>query len=295
VKTSPAPVNGAGFFNFSKMENKKIHSENERAEIRAWLKSEQDFDEGYELFVRFSHNRALALQLARIRRLSKLVYELEKIADRPFIKESPVMPIKSIIRAGKRHGEHVEVAEMADGAEKKLVIISEKVDYNELPENLKKLYDENTEAYKLMRAVHEKMKQAQKDGERAELRAQLIVFDDRIANNWQELDSWSTDKEAYEARRLAEIQGYGNSNTGGEDLPEITDPNEIAKDLNACRSFISRNLKNVAKLEGEKKEKLLKKLAERVATLQKHKADISGATKANLVELGLLDEDSGNQ
>lgn len=277
------------------MEKKKIHSKNERAQIEAWLKSDQDFDEGYELFIRFSHNRALALQLARVRRLSKLVYELEKIAARPFIKESPVMPIKSIIRAGKRHGEHVDAAELADDAEKKLVVINERMEYKELPEDLKKLYDENTEAYKLMRAVHEKMKQAQKDGERAELRAQLIVFDDRIAANWKELDSWATDKEAWEARKQEGRDEKGNESADGGALPEIADPNEIAKELNACRSYLSRNVKKVAALEGEKQQAMLKKLAQKVATLQKHKAEISETTRANLVELGLLDEDSGDE
>jgi hypothetical protein len=58
-----------------------------KKEIEAWLKSkDKDFDAGFELFVRFSHNRALAMQLARKRLLSKLEYELQKIAQRGWLK-----------------------------------------------------------------------------------------------------------------------------------------------------------------------------------------------------------------
>jgi hypothetical protein len=280
------------------MAKKKIQSEIERKEIKAWLKRKnKDFDEGFELFVRYSHNRALAMQLARLRRLSKLEYELEKIAARPFIKESRVWPIAPVVKAGNRHQEHTEVKDQVTETGKRLVVMDEKINYDELPEDLKKLYDENRESYKIMRAVHEKMKLATKDQERADYRAQLVTFDDKIAANWEKLDEWASDKEAYESKRLAEIQGMENASTGSatEILGDNPDPNSIAKDLNACRSFISRNVKKVAALEGAKKEKLIVKLAERVATLQKHKAEISEATRAELINLGLLDENNGEQ
>ena len=60
-------------------------SEQCKEEIRAWLNSEEkDFDVGYELYARYGHNRALALQMARKRPLTKLIYELEKIIARGF-------------------------------------------------------------------------------------------------------------------------------------------------------------------------------------------------------------------
>jgi len=66
------------------------------------------------------------------------------------------------------------------------------------------------------------------------------------------------------------------------------------KDVNAARSYLSRNLKKIADLEGDKREKLIAKLKERVAVLVAHKAEIKEETRVELVKLGLL-EDNGNK
>ena len=280
------------------MSKKKKQSVQERNEIKAWLKSkDKDFDAGFELFVRYSHNRALALQLARKRRLSKLEYELEKIAAREFIKESRVWPIAPVMKAADRNQEHQETESFVEETGKRLVVTDEIISYEDLPEEMKKLYDENRETYKLMRAVHEKMKQALKDGERAELREELVKMDDKIAANWKVLDEWF-------AKSQEEDTGDDEGNDEGsiesrEDLPAEETPVEpekkpaaidVAKDLNACRSYLSRNLGKLARLEGKKREVLMAKIAERVATLQKHNAEISEATRAELVKLGMLNE-----
>jgi hypothetical protein len=74
----------------------------------------------------------------------------------------------------------------------------------------------------------------------------------------------------------------------------VPDPAQLGKDLNACRSYISRNVKKVATLEGEKREKLMVKLAERVQTLQKHQAEVKEETRKELEKLGLWNENNGN-
>ena len=262
---------------------------NYKKEIEAWLKSKnKDFDAGFELFARFSHNRALAMQLARLRRMSKLEYELQKIANREWLKESRVWPIGKVQKAASRNEEHTKVETQVEKTGKKLVVIDEKINYEDLPEDLKKLYDENREKYKIMRSLHEKMKLATKDQERAELRAELVRLDNLIAGNWEKLDTWAENPEEPE-----EDKGKIPASAG------MTDPMEIGKELNACRSYLSRNVKKVAGLKGEKREKLLAKLAERVEILQKHKAEIKDATRMELAELGLIDgpakEDNGDK
>ena len=260
-----------------------------KEEIEAWLNSEEkDFDAGFELFARFSHNRALALQLARKRRLSKLEYELQKIVSRGFIRESRVWPVNSVTKAADRNKEHTESENQLEETGKKLLVIDEKINYDELPEDMKKRYDENRETYKLMRAVHEKMKLATKDQERAELRAQLVTMDEKIFENWKTLDFWAA------WGRLGNDLEKDTEEPPEPECETIPEPAELAKDLNACRSYLSRNVKKVATLEGKKREELLAKLAERVQTLQKHNADIKESTRKELEKLGLLNEDKGN-
>ncbi len=317
-------------------------SEEHRVEIKSWLDSEErDFDHGYNLFVRFSHNRALALMLVRTKRLSKLVYELQKITDRAFIQHSPVMPLKTITNASKRHQENTEAAKLVESAGKlfehkaddvvsdKLLevesgaddVISDKLDefkeatddilseqiqivrdgkivkLGDLPENLRELWKLNRDEHKLMRAIHEKMKLAKGDNDRAVFRKQLVDFDDRLSKRWAVIDEWFKVPEA-----VTENEDTGENQTKTEEQPgtggDGTETESVEmqdlKDINAARSYLSRNVKKVDKLEGEKKDILLKKLADRVAILQKHKAEISRETTAELVKLGLL-EDKGNE
>nr|WP_321357192.1 hypothetical protein [uncultured Draconibacterium sp.] len=316
-------------------------SEDNREEIKAWLASdEKDFDEGYNLFVRFGHNRALALQLARKRRLSKLVYELQKIAERVFIKHSPVMPIRPIMKADTRHQEHTEAGMVVESAGKKLLegaedviddklsemgsdadeVISDKlaefeeaaddilkekvkivrdgrqVNLGDLPEHLQELWFKNRDEHKLMRAVHEKMKLAKGDNERAELRKQLVEFDDKIAKRWATIDEWidKGDEDPDPDNNQEQTETEEKSGTGGDGpKPESVQMQDL-KDVNAARSYLSRNLKKVADLEGDKRDKLIVKLKERVAVLVAHKAEIKEETRVELVKLGLL-EDNGNE
>lgn len=244
-------------------------------EIKAWLNSEdQDFDLGYDLFVRFAHNRALALFLARKRKLSKLVYELQKIVDRDLIKEAPNMPIKPIkvvvkTAADKQSGVHEPGKRIEDNGRLKVAFDS-KVNYEDLPEDMKKLYDATRDRYKRMRAVHEQMKLAKTDDGREQARSSLVYLDDKIAEGWKILDEWaaSKDKEQVQA--------------------EAKEAAEITKEINAARSYLSRNVKGVEKLKGVKRDQMIDKLKMRLDLLQKHKAEIKEATRKELFKIGLL-------
>ncbi|WP_319228413.1 hypothetical protein [Draconibacterium orientale] len=314
-------------------------SEKHREEINAWLESEErEFDEGYNLFVRFSHNRALAMMLARTRRHSKLVYELQKIADRAFVKDAPVMPLKKVTQTAKRHQENVDAGKIVESAGKKIAdgsavivgdklnemelgaddVISDKlqefeeaadeillekvkivrdgrmVNLGDLPEDLQKLWFKNRDEHKLMRSVHEKMKLAKGDVERAEFRAQLVDFDDRIAKRWGTIDKWFDDEDPAPDDDQEETDGEDKTGTGGDGpKPESVQMQDL-KEVNAARSYLSRYVKKVEALDGEKREKLIAKLKDRVAVLEKHNAEIKEDTRVELVKLGLL-EDNGNK
>jgi len=238
-------------------------------EIKAWLESGKDFNAGYLLFVRFSHNRAMALQFARkgAAMASKLEYELQKILDRGVIIDAPVMPIKTVIVA-QEHAQYLAASEgLILHHEKKTDLISGKINPDELPEPMKLLFDFNSEKHKLMRALHERMKLAKKDGERAEIRKELVSLDDLVSANWKLIDFF------LETGKIP------------ESAPD-KDP-ESYKEINAARSYLSRGIKGIEKLTGEKHEKMIAELKLRYAFLIEAKADVKPATLEALQKLGI--------
>jgi len=247
-------------------------------EIQNWLAAEnKDFEAGYVLFVRFSHNRALALYLARKHDLSKLTYELQKISDRPTLKDAPVMPIGPVLKMVKSSEEkangNTDASSVIDNAEQKVRIIKDgKVQYDDLPEELKKLYDENTASYKNMRTLHEQMKLASTDEERAEKRKIIDTLDDGISGNWKLIDDWAAGK------------------ITADDLVTATGEQEEYKQINAARTYLSRNISKMEMLKEEKREKMKLDLRERVAYLRSKKADISLETLVKLAKYGVIDE-----
>jgi hypothetical protein len=246
-------------------------------EIKAWLDSEEkDFEAGYTLFVRFSHNRALALQIARKRLLTKLEYELEKIYKRKELKDSPVMPIgpvkKALAKAEDKETGVQQAGVIVEAAAGKVKIIKGgRIQYEDLPEELKKLYDENTDRYKRMRARHEQMKIAQTPDARAQRRSDIDYLDDGIAANWKVIDDWAAGK------------------LNLDDLKKNDADKEVYKQINAARTYISREVKKVAKLEGEKRKKKVDAIIERIMILKKHNAKINDKTLQKLIELEIMD------
>jgi hypothetical protein len=247
-------------------------------EIKAWLEAEtKDFESGYTLFVRFSHNRALALYLARKHDLKKLEYEIQKISERPLLKDAPVMPIGPVLKVIKSAEEKTNgitaAAEVLNKSELKVRIIRDgKIQYDDLPEELKKLYDENTASYKNMRSLHEQMKLAKTDEERAGKRLMIDSFDDCISRNWKVIDDWAEGKLDLDSLKAAEsVQ-------------------EDFKMINAARTYLSRNISKMETLKEEKREKMKLDLRERVAYLRSKKADISHETLVKLAKYGVIDE-----
>lgn len=242
-------------------------------EIQNWMSSGKDFNEGYLLFVRFSHNRAMALQFARkgAAMASKLEYELQKILDRGVIIDAPVMPVKSIVVAQDAAKEVAAVDTMIRNQDKKAERIDGKINAAELPEPLKVLYDQNSEKHKLMRSLHEQMKLAKKDGERAKLRKELVSLDDLVSSNWKAIDLF------LETGELPKVKEVKSDDPG----------TELYKQINAARSYVSRGINSIEKLTGEKREKSIGEMKARYAFLQEAKADVKPATLEALQKLGI--------
>jgi hypothetical protein len=245
--------------------------------IEAWLASEEkDFTTGLNLFTEFSNNRSIYLYLSRKQNTAKLQYELEKLAGIPVIK-----PVPEIVQDEKPEGDSETTGTSTTGTqtpddkgegitdETVLQIVSgKKINPDTLPENMRKIYDVVIEAYKLQRSAHEKMKLATTDEQRAKLRKEVVRLDDIIGKGW----------DALEEGQKAKTDPPADGNT---------DPLSIMKEVNAARTFVSRNLQKVQTLEGTKRETLIAKLRERYLSLVNLKADIDPETKQELQKLGI--------
>lgn len=252
-------------------------------EIRDWFASGKDFDEGFMLFVRFSHNRALAMQLSRKRIQSKLEYELQKIVERTLIIERPVMPIGVIQKAVApviekkaaiaTEAEKIEATVIKHG--KYLVMHDEKVDYESLTDEQKALYDANRDMYKEMRSYHEKMKLSTTDEDRKAARERVVELDGLIRENWKQFD--------------ASFLPEGGKPEGDDAGAKEPDP---VKEIGNARSYISKTLKAISegKIPEKKLDGVKKKALERYQTIITAGQVVDEETVAKLKSCGIIVE-----
>jgi hypothetical protein len=161
-------------------------------------------------------------------------------------------------------------------AHQQLKIIKDgKVEYNDLPDDLKIVYDQIVEDYKQMRTLHEKMKLSTTDEDRLPFRTQLEILDDQIAAGWLKID------------QALEVQAAPVDET----KPAVElDPMELGKAIMAARSFISRFLPGYAQLDEKAKPLMLVKLQDRVKCLADNNAKVKPETLAELRKNGIIDD-----
>ena len=215
---------------------------NGKEEIQAYLaikEDERDYTEGFNLFCKYSRNQAVQNYLARKTDREKLFYKLRQLLEQSDVVASRVPKTSPILRATNQVVEVVE--------ENRLKAVSKgRINPEDLPEELKPLYDEVSENYKKMRSMHEKMKLAKKDKDRAALRKEIVNLDDSIKAGWEVLDAWVL--------------------TG--ELPAEPEKKEVdPKTVNAARKYLSTNLPKLDTLEGEAKEELRLKILDRYSLL----------------------------
>lgn len=238
-----------------------------KVEIQEYLdKKDKTFKEGYDLLVKYSHNRAMILQVGRKEKQDLLDYQLGKLLDLP-IKAFPKKITGDIAR-------NVSADLLEDRDQESKFRKFETIEKDKLPKPLKKVYDEVAEAYKVQRTYHEKMKLAETDEARGELRAKVIETDAIIANGWKGIDKFIKE--------------------GIPVPPKVKAKNvlQVSKEINAARSYISRSINDIPKLEGKKLEARKVEVIKRIDQLIALKTPVKKATREALVKLGIIDEKS---
>jgi len=262
--------------------------------IKEYLGSkEKNFDEGLKLYTLASHQRSIMLYLQRKRDAVKLQYELGKLLKlmpdrlRKIIlpDEEPKTPDTPILQNENTEGPQKTLetpvvqnnnTEGLQETEHKIVEFR-KVNPEDLPEELKPLYDEISQAHKSMRSTHEKMKLAETDDERAELRKTLIQLDDFVKAGWETIDEYF----------LLQQQDKKEEKPV-EKKEDDSSVNELGKSINAARSYISRGITDYGKAAEEKKPDLKKKILKRIDLLIENKIAVSKETKNSLVDLKII-------
>ncbi len=251
-------------------------------DLKKWLENKEPvYAEGLILLAKYGRNRILLQNLNRREHMKKLRYELEKIYGH----HSTDKKIKSDAQKARKAAETIVltpktmVEEIT--AEKKVFrmkIVRDKkvVNYDDLPESLKKVHDQTVEAYKLQRSIHEKIKLMKEatDEERQPLVAELLKLDETVRENWKKIDAWD-----------------GKPDEPKGDTPPAPPVDETVKQINSAKKYITDNKKKLAaaiEAKDEKKVvKLTKGIQERVDFLIAQKQNFKPKSIDELKALGI--------
>ena len=235
-------------------------------EISTYLKSaEPDYYVGLALFCKYSRNDWLKNWLSRRVDRPKLIYELQKLSDAAPAENPNVQA--DVARYAQKPAPAPEPEPVPEPVqEQKKVQVFRTFDdrrtrRSDLPEELQAVYDSISEDYKLRRGLHEKMKSAGTNNDRASFRARLLETDARIKAGWAKIDSFLT-REAEEK-------------VSGDSFQEST-----------CRAYISKALKRPVNSPAQ-----VATCKARVKALLSHGCTISQETLDNLQKKGLYEKD----
>lgn len=147
-------------------------------EIKKWLSEENpDFDQGFNLLRTYSRNLSLISYIGRKRNMEMLKYELTKMAStNAVLKPNP-------------HSLPKVYTHSAPTQPRVIVVDERKVNREDLPEEMKKVYDLIVDDYKELRILHEKMKMANSDKGRAEFRDSIVKLNQKIKKRWEIIDT----------------------------------------------------------------------------------------------------------
>ena len=234
-------------------------------EILQYLQgAEPDFNAGFALFCKYSRNQSLMNWISRRQDMPKLLYELEKLSKI----EPAENPIQETHLARWAKAEKpAEAPSSSEIPQEPVAPISFKTfddrrtRRSDLPEELQKVYDGISEDYKLRRGLHEKMKMAQTNDDRASLRARIIETDNRIRGSFKEIDSYLAKKAKEQEKAKAD-----------SDFKEST-----------ARSYISKALKKDSLSAAQKAT-----IKERYNALLAHGCAVTEELTDKLKTLGLI-------
>lgn len=217
--------------------------------ISEWLSSDRDYNVGLALLAKYSKNRILLQSLSRKSLPVKLEYELRKLVksdvpDDVACNHEPVEP------SGK-----TDILEVGG---------KPRVDPDDLPDHLKKLWDETAEKYRLARATHEQIKRMTDINQRAAYIELLENYRFEIRENWKVIDAF--------------VKEQNNPGT-----PVVVDD----KRVNANRKYLSDGKKVIAVLSGAVRAKKLEAMQRRINELLSAGEKFDIQNQKELEELGL--------
>ncbi len=191
-------------------------------EIKEYLEMPDPvFDQGFGLFCKFSRNQSLMAYIGRKREAQMLRYELQKLVKMGKLSVNPHHQAQQ----GRFNKSAVVISDAptksltVELGERVHIMDERRVNREDLTEELKNLYDQITEEYKLQRSLHEKMKQANSDLGRKEFREQIMALQNAIKSKWGVIDTALT-----------------------AEIPEEPAPKKI--NINTNRAYISKMLAN---------------------------------------------------
>lgn len=243
--------------------------------LQKWFDSEKrDYGLGLALLGKYSKNRMLLQNLSRKQNPKKLEYELKKALKlenaKAGKKESHSDQMIDKMNSDPQKIEGTSRAHGADMDKIKVVRENHEMKYEDLPEEIQKLWDANRDGYKEIRATHEKLKlmETAPKKDRVPLLARIDELDVSIRKNWDVIDAWQP----------------------GTEVPKKEeDPTVIAhKRINANRKYISTNTKKLAgETDTAKAEKLRVKIQQRVTELKAAGEELKPTTVEELKKLGI--------
>ena len=226
-------------------------------EIQAYLKqADPDFTSGFALFCKYSVNRHLVNYIGWKRDRDMLLYELRKLdesMDEPATEDPAIVQLQATVR------EPAPEPEPAPDERPHIVFRTydeRRTRRDDLPDDMKAVYDRTIQEYPVRRGYHEKMKAARTDHDRAVYRAKILETQERISAGWKQIDAFLLESE--------------------------TSKQDTAFNEKSCRSYISKALKapriSARKAAGVKA---------RLQALLDHGCNVSDATIQALKEKGL--------
>lgn len=234
-------------------------------EIKVYLQNEnKSFDDGLKLFSKYSRNVCLQRWLFRKgeSKMSKLIYELEKLSGYENLKVNKAV--------------HAEMPKNVKNSVSDKVLTDNKetqfrsVKFEDLPEELKPVYNNIRVAYKFRRSYHEKLKLSIGDVEKAKkLAKNITTCDDVIKKGWKVIDNFKP----------------------GDTLDTNDSPKSDAdhQTIQNNRIYVSRFLSDLekGKIKPEKLDDRKSKVQERVDWLVKNKLEMKDDTKKLLSDAGI--------
>lgn len=237
-------------------------------EIHDYLKSaEPDYYSGLALFCKYSRNEWLKNWLSRKQDRPKLMYELEKLSQSSLpVNPQEMADVSRYAQKPVSAPEKNEPEELVQIRRKKpeprfRTFDDRRTRRSDLPAELQAVYDSISEDYKLRRGLHEKMKAAVTNNDRASFRARVIETDDRIKANWLRIDAFLAKK--------------ADNKVSEDSFQEST-----------YRAYISKALKRPVNSQAQ-----VATCRARIKALIAHGCTISDDTFANLKTKGIYDKD----